>query len=103
MAKEIRSPESVATFPLYDGEGFKRKLVGWLTADGQLLTVNHRPSEDPKVPAEWNPWVEVSKQIFPNKIHERRVKAMQAVVEDAREHMALHHPEIGKGFNDDTD
>lgn len=78
------------TFPLYSGEGWKRKLVGWLTSDGRLLTVGHLPSEATRVPKEWNPFIEVGKQMFPNKMHALRVEAMQQI---ADAHMAEFHGE----------
>ena len=63
--------------PLYHGEGFKRKLIGWVRrADRALFTPSMQVSEPVRQPREFSPYVPVNRQIFVNKAHHRRVHAI---------------------------
>lgn len=75
--------KSQKTYALYSGEGYKRKLVGWLTEGGTILTPGHQVSEAIRSPKEWVPVVPVNKQMFPNKHHHSRVHAVHALKDEA--------------------
>lgn len=62
--------------PLYDGEGFKRKLIGYISKDRSLWTVGLHPSQPVKQPKEWAMGTPIAKQIHPNRMHIRRMQAM---------------------------
>lgn len=63
--------------PVYSGEGFRRKLIGWFRAsDRTLYTVNHQISQETRMPKEFAPGIPVNKQIHHNKAHHKRLHAL---------------------------